>query len=41
MINFGGVIGENTTELHANWSQTPNHSDRILIIGVSSLWNYL
>ena len=35
MINFDDVIKEQTKEHNPNWSEVPDHSYRILIIGGS------
>ena len=35
MINFDDVVKENIKEHNPNWLQIPNHSYRVLIIGVS------
>ena len=33
MINFDDYVNENKTEHNKNWSLTPDHPYRILIIG--------
>ena len=35
MINFDDYVDENKTEHNKNWSYTPDHPYRILIIGGS------
>ena len=35
MINFNDYVSENKTKQNKNWSYTPDHPYRILIIGGS------